>query len=31
MTSIGKEQLGGRSGLQILVMVSHSPEQQGIA
>ena len=30
-TSVGKEQLGGRSGLQDLVIESHCPEQQGMA
>ena len=29
--SVGKEQLGGRSGRQSLLIVSHSPEQQGMA
>jgi hypothetical protein len=29
--SLGKEHLGGRSGLHFLVIMSHSPEQQGVA
>ena len=29
--SVGKEQLGGSSGLQNFVLLSHCPEQQGIA
>jgi len=28
---VGKKQLGGSSGLQRLVIASHSPEQQGVA
>jgi len=31
MNCDGKEQLGGRKGLQSLLMVSHCPEQQGMA
>jgi len=31
MKSLGKEHLGGRSGLHFLVIMSHSPEQQGVA